>query len=140
MKTYHNKVWGFTIMLPDGWREPSWLVRLFKYRKQNNLVFIGPFHSSLEFAIGPIYPVPEVSEQQNNLESMALSYGHQVMDIGVIQADGKDHAWMLFRTSKFGEIKTYSLIFGRTEFLITSKGRFQETDAIVRSFRLSKRP
>ncbi len=137
METYRNAFWGFTIILPNGWREPFWLVRLFQRRQlREQPEFIGPFNSRLKFAIGPIHPVPEVPEQQQNLQRMAMKHGHRVIDFDVIHVDGKDHATMVFVTPDLGEVKTYSLIFDKTEFLITAQGRFHETDYMVKSFKL----
>lgn len=110
MEPYHNAFWGFTIILPNGWRKPFWLVRVLKYQKQReHPEFIGPFNSRLKFAIGPIHPVPEVAEQQKKLQRMALNHGHRVIDFDVIHVDGKDHATMLFETPGLDEVKTYSL-------------------------------
>lgn len=138
MKTYRNEKWGFTITLPNGWREPSWLFRVF-FRRRKQLEqpeFYGPYHSKLKFSIGPIHPIPEVVEQQKNLERMALNYGHRITDFDVIHVNRKDHATMVFEASGIGEVKTYSLIFGRTEYLITAQGRIHEVDFIVKSFRV----
>lgn len=137
METYRNAFWGFTIILPNGWREPFWLVRVFKRRQlREHPEFIGPFNSKLLFAISPILRVPDIPEQQKNLQRMAVNYGHRVLDFDVIHVDGRDHATMLSVTSSLGEVKTYSLIFDRTEFLINARGRFHETDYIVKSFKL----
>ncbi len=138
MKTYRNDKWGFTIILPNGWREPSWLFRvLFRRRQQREQPeFYGPFHSKLKFSIGPIHPIPEVVEQQKNLEHMVMNHGHRVIDFDVIHVGGKDHAAMVFETSGIGEVKIYSLIFSHTEYLITAEGRIHDVDYIVKSFRV----
>ncbi len=138
MKTYRNPIRGFTLVLPDGWREPSWLIRLlslgrFRHQKEQPQ-FFGPFNSSLKFTIGTIHPVPEVIEQQKNLERLADTHGNRVNYLGVISVNGKDHATMICLTPGVGEIKIYSLIFGNTQYLITAQGRYQETDSIVKSF------
>jgi hypothetical protein len=138
VKTYRNDKWGFTIALPKGWREPSWLFRLFLRRRQQREQpeFYGPYHSKMKFSIGPIHPIPEVVEQQKNLERMAMNHGYRVIDFDVIRVGGKDHAVMVFEASGIGEVKTYSLIFGSTEYLITAQGRIHEADYIVKSFRV----
>lgn len=139
MKTYRNPVWGFTIALPDGWREPSLLIRLLsfgRYRNQKEQPqFFGPFNSSLKFTIRPINQVPGVIEQQKNLERLADTHGNRVNYLGVIHVNGKDHATMICLTPGVGEMKIYSLIFSNTQYLITAQGRYQETDFIVKSFR-----
>jgi hypothetical protein len=137
MKTYRNGKWGFTITLPNGWREPAWLFCKFLSRRRlaEQPEFYGPYHSKLKFSIGSIQRIPEVVDQQKNLERMALKCGHRITDFDVIRVNGRDHATMLFEASKVGEVKVYSLIFGHTEYLITGQGRVHETDYIVKSFR-----
>ncbi|MCL4503529.1 MAG: hypothetical protein M1438_17015 [Deltaproteobacteria bacterium] len=138
MKTYHNNKWGFTITLPKGWREPPWLVRVLFRRRQlaEQPEFYGPYHSKLQFTINSIRLVPEIVEQQKNLERMAVKCGHLVTDFDVIRVQGRDHATMVFDARGIGEVKVYSLIFGHTEYLITGHGRVHETDYIVKSFRV----
>lgn len=139
MKTYRNDFWGFSLSLPNGWREPYWIVRLFNSRKQlEQPQFIGPFRSGMKFAIHPIRLVPDVNEQQKNLEHLSMNYGHQAINFFVVHVDGKEHAEMVSVAPGLGEVKTYSLIFDRTEFLITAWGRFNEADFIVKSFKLSR--
>ncbi len=138
MKTYRNPKRGFTLFLPEGWSEPSWLQRLFsfgKYRNQQEQPeFLGPLNSSLKVTVNSIYPVPEVLEQQQNLERIAMNYGNRVVYVGRIQVNGLDHATIIFAPPGRGETKLYSLIFGRTEYVITARGRYEEIDAIVKSF------
>jgi len=138
MKTYRNPLRGFTLFLPNGWREPSLFQRLLsfgKYRhQQEQPEFLGPFNSRLKFSIHSIYPVPEISEQQGNLQRLAESYGNRVIYLGRIRVNGRDHATIIFQAPGLSETKLYSLIFGSTEYLITAKGRYEEIDSIVKSF------
>jgi hypothetical protein len=139
MRTYHHPLRKFTIVLPDGWREPWLITRVLtgNYRKhQEQPEFLGPFNSSLKITSSAIPTVPGILEQQINLERLAEKYGNKVIQVGMIHVHGKDHATIIFSTPGVGETKIYSLIFGHTEYLITARGRYRELDTIVESFRV----
>jgi hypothetical protein len=138
MRTYQHPLRKFTLVLPDGWREPWLITRVLtgSYRKQQeHPEFLGPFNSSLKVASSAIYKIPGVLEQQNSLERLAEKYGNKVIEVGMIHVQGKDHATIIFSRPGVGETKIYSLIFGHTEYLITARGRYREIDTIVESFR-----
>jgi len=136
---YYNTRWGFEIQLPKGWYEPSLFKRIlffFRYGQQAiQPEFYGPHGSSLKFAVGPISPVPSVERQLENLQRIALKYGHDVVKTNQIEVNGKKHATMISRIPYVGEVKSYSLIFDGMEYLVTGRGDFEQIDSIVKSFK-----
>ncbi|MEW6533598.1 MAG: hypothetical protein AB1473_22410 [Thermodesulfobacteriota bacterium] len=140
---YRNRHWGFELELPKGWRPPGYLKRLFwfsRYAQQSiHPQFYGPSGAKLKIAVGPIWPVPSVEEQQNNLANIATKYGHRVIEMDEIRVSGKRHATMICRILEVGVVKNYSLIFHGTEYLITAQGDWRECDSIVESFNLDMR-
>ncbi len=136
---YQNTRWDFEMTLPESWHEPKISKYMFfrsRYTQQaTHPEFYGPRNSSLKIAVGPINPIPPVETQQENFQRIAIKYGHSVIEIGRIAVSGRDHATMISRIPLVGEVKTYSLIFGNYEYLVTAKGSFDECDTIVESFR-----
>ena len=138
---YRNQRWGFELDLPPGWAEPGFFRRLLsfgRYAQQGvHPEFYSRGGSSIKIAIGPISPVPSAEEQQRNLVSIAGRHGHDVIETGTMQVGGKDHATMLCRVPGVGVLKTYSLIFGTTEYLVTARGDWHLCDSVVESFNVT---
>ena len=99
--------------------------------------FYGPDGANIKFAIGPIAPMPTVSQQQHNLEYIATKRGEQVIDLGIIHVGGKEHATITIRIPLVGQVKHYSLIYQSTEFFVSARGPEAITDSIVASFHLT---
>ena len=138
---YHNQHWRFKLDLPPGWGEPSVLKRLLSFGRYAHQTVHPEFYardgSSIKIAVGPITPVPSAEEQQSNLETIARRHGHDVIETGAINVDGRSHATMLCRVPAIGVIKNYSLIFGTTEYFVTAEGDWQECDSIIKTFKVA---
>jgi hypothetical protein len=140
---YVNKYWGFEFELPPGWSAPGILKRQLspgRYAHQNTQPeFYGPGDASIKFAIGAISPVPSFSQQQDNLKTIALENGHNVIETGIISVGGKNHATMMCNIPRIGTLKHYSVIFETTEYLVTARGDWQQCDSIVKSIKVNLR-
>jgi len=147
--TYRDKRLGFEITFPSGWRCPAFLHKLFRLPLRLMFAspalaggpeFYGPSGDSIKLAVGPISPVPSVSQHQRNVQAMAVRHGHRVLKVATIAVAGKSHATMAVDIpSPTGSmrLKNYFLIFGRTEYVVTAslEAGEEEYDAIVKTFR-----
>lgn len=124
---------GFQISLPQGWRKAGLLRRLLF---AGNPILYGPHGRSIKFAIGPISPAPSPEEQRSNLEAIALRHGHDIIETDIIKVGGRDHATMVCRVPGVGVLKNYSLIFGKTECLVTAQRDVNDLDSIIKTFRV----
>jgi hypothetical protein len=140
---FEVKYWGLEFDLPPGWSPPGVLRRQLspgRYAHQNTQPeFYGPGDASIKFAIGPISPVPSVSQQQVNLKTIAQKSGHEVIEIGTISAGGKNHATIMCKIPGVGLLKHYSVIFETTEYLVTARGDWPQCDSIVKSIKVDQR-
>ena len=140
---YVNKYWGFEFDLPSGWSPPGVLRRQLspgRYANQKTQPeFYGPGDTSIKFSIGPVEPVPSVKQQQKNLETIAQTSGHDIIEVGTISVGGKNHATLMCNIPAIGKLKHYSVIFGTTEFLVTARGDWQECDSMVKSIKVNER-
>lgn len=148
--TYRDRRLGFEITFPQGWKSPGLLHRLRRLPLRLMFAsphlaggpeFYGPRGDSIKFAVGPIYPVPSVSQHQRDVQTMATRHGHKVVEVGTIDLGGRSHATMTVHVphdSKCMRLKNYFLIFGGTEYVVTASLRADEEqyDSIVKTFRL----
>lgn len=139
-KRYRDARWEFELELPDGWRRAGFFRRLLNKNK-GAPEFFGPQNDSIKFAIGPIAPVPECREQMEDLRRIATMHGHEVLAVGSIAVDGKQHATMVVGIPVGGgftlRLKNYSLICGGIEYFVTATIESGEAaiDAIIQTFK-----
>lgn len=146
---YRDKQLGFQITFPSGWRCPGFLRKLFRFPLRLMFAspalaggpeFYGPSGDSIKLAVGPISPVPNLSQHQQNVQAMAVRHGHRVLDVATINVAGKSHATMTVDIpcpTGSMRLKNYFLIFGGTEYVVTASLEADEEkyDAIVKTFR-----
>ena len=139
--TYRNSHLKFELELPPGWSEPGFFKRLLspgRYAQQAlHPEFYGGNGSSIKIAIGSVSPVPSPEQQRRNLEAIARRHGHEVVETDTINVGGVRHATMVCRVQDVGVLKSYSLIIGTTEYLVTARGDWQECDSIVKTFKFA---
>lgn len=125
MSAYHNPVWGFSLQLPTGWREPGVIARVFLFfhyaAQSSQPEFYGPGGATVKFAIGPISPEPSAEMQQQTLQHIAMKRGEQVIGVSTVQIGGRRHATMTVDIPYVGRVKHYSLIFRGTEYLVSPR-------------------
>jgi len=126
---YQNEFWDFALVFPEGWT-----ARSSAPERSQQPEFDGPSGSSLKFAIGPVRPIPTARQQCENLRRIAIKHGHECLEVGTIEISGLEHATVLSRIPIIGVVKSYSLIFNGTEFLVTAKGDFAQIDSVLHTF------
>jgi hypothetical protein len=128
VSAYRNEPWQFRMQFPSGWT-----ARGSDAERNPNPTFDGP-SSQIKFAIGPMTRVTSAADQRQSLERVAIQNGHECVETGLMTIGDREHATMVCRVPMTGLLKNYSLVFGRTEFLVTARGNFDDIDAIMNTF------
>lgn len=134
---YRDKKWEFELDLPPGWHRASFFRRL---KHKGAPEFFGPRNDTIKFAIGPITPVPDYREHMENLRRIANQHDHEVLSVGSIEVEGKQHATIKVAIpSPFGgplNCKHYGIICEGIEFFISATLASGESaiDSIIKTF------
>ena len=124
---YTNERWGFQLDLGDHWRLRS--------ERGGHPEFDGD-SAKLKIAVGPVPMSRRPEDEKAILTGIAGRHGHRLISDGFIRVEGKDHATITCDVPGLGVLKTYGLIFGDREFLITGSGSLAACDAAVNAFQL----
>ena len=144
MKTYQSKQHGFEIAVPEVWLLPRG--ESIKSAVGHAIVFCCGAGENCNIEIGrSICDQVEVVERA--FRRYATARGYTELELGTISAGGREHVWARYHMGARDWAKKYLIVFGDTEYAITTnccdRQRFAERepvwDSVAQSFRLIPR-